>query len=354
MKPDVSVLIPVYNGERYLRAAIDSILGQTHRNFELLVIDDGSRDRSREIASGYADDRIRVIALAHNGGLSNALNEGVAAAQAPLIARQDQDDISEPIRLERQLAFLDHHATIALVGSQGTVVNDAGGVTGEVRRPTGRASLLWFSIFDNPFVHTSIVARTEVLRRVGGYDSAYDPFAQDYELWGRIMQSHEVANLDEALVRYRVNDASTMGNIRDEDRRRFNTVMQELTVRQAQRVLGESAAGAPDGPLLAGVVGGLEPHAVRAFLGLFERLLTTFLSHHTPDREDDFSSTLARQFDALSYRVRPPSRESVMRIYSHLLRHHPDVMRHISWTRTLALLLAGRAGRDRLGQWWRS
>jgi glycosyltransferase involved in cell wall biosynthesis len=356
VKPDVSVLMPVYNGERFLRPAIESILTQTHRNFELVIIDDGSQDASFNIASSYNDDRVQVIRLEQNRGLANALNVGIEAAKAPLIARQDQDDCSEPLRLERQLEFLSHHDAIALVGSQGIVVNDSGTAIGEVRRPTGMASLQWFSIFDNPFIHTSIVVRAAILRRVGGYDAAYDPFAQDYELWGRIMESHQVANLDDRLVRYRVNDTSTMGAFRENDadqRRQFEAIMQQLTVRQAQRVLGDGAVDRSHGPLLAGVVSGLPPVSVAAFLDVFERLLERFHTTHRTNRSDDFNWTLARQFDAVSYRLRPPSRAAVLRIYRHALRYHPEMIRYVSWPRLVTLAVAGKTGRERLRQWWR-
>jgi glycosyltransferase involved in cell wall biosynthesis len=344
--------MPVYNGERFLRPAIESILTQTHRNLELLVIDDGSSDHSSQIASSYDDKRLTVITLPNNRGLAHALNEGIAAARAPFIARQDQDDISEPARLERQLAFLRQHDTIALVGSQGTVINDRGGIIGEVRRPTSRNSLRWFSIFDNPFVHTSIVVRANVLRRSGGYDPAYDPFAQDHELWGRIMELGDPANLGERLVRYRVNDTSTMadvqaGSAENGQRQRFVAIMQRLAVGQARRVLGNDAAVDADGALLAGMVGGLPPASVSAFLDMYERLLAAFMARH-PVVDDDFSWTIARQFDAVSYRVRPSSRASALQIYVHLLRHHPEVARHVSWMRALTLLVAGRRGRDRL------
>ena len=349
------MVLPVYNGERYLRAAIDSVLAQTHRNFELIIVDDGSRDRTLSIASAYDDKRIQVIGLQPNRGLSNALNAGIQAATAPFIARQDHDDLSEPIRLERQLEYLRAHEAVAVVGSQGAVVNDTGSVIGHVRRPTGTASLQWFSIFDNPFIHTSVVVRSDVLRSVGGYDAAYDPFAQDYDLWGRIMASHQVVNLHEALVRYRVNDDSIMGAIRDDgtaSRGQFEQIMQQLTLRQAQRVVGDGVVKPSDGPLLAGVVGGLPPESVTAFLDVFERLLAAFIRQHQPPRVSDFHWTLARQFDALSYRLTPSSRAAVLRIYLHLVRYHPEVIGDVSWPRMLALLAGGRTGRERLRQWW--
>ncbi|MEO8678749.1 MAG: glycosyltransferase [Vicinamibacterales bacterium] len=359
MEPDVTVLMPVYNGERHLRAAIDSILSQTHHNFELVIVDDGSSDGSAGIVSSYRDARIRAVGLGQNVGLANALNEGLRHARAALIARQDQDDLAEPRRLERQLKFLKERPEVALVGSQGMAISEAGVATGIVRRPVGRDSIRWFSLFDNPFIHTSVVFRASIVREVGGYDHAYDPFSQDYDLWGRVMQDHVVANLDESLVRYRVSDSSVIGamrtDARDSDKqRRFDAILRELTLRQARRVLGEAAVTDEDGSLLAGLVRGLAGDQVPAFLALFERLLEIFTQRFDRAGSPDFGRTLARQFDAVAFRVAPPSRRVLFSIYAHVARVHPEVLAHVSWPRTAAMLLFGKSGRERLGHWWRT
>src|SRR5215831_13027957 len=116
--PDVTVLLPVYNGEAYLPATIDSVLAQTYGRFELLIVDDGSTDRTTAIARAYDDPRVRVERFEANRGLSAALNRGLQVAAAPLIARQDADDVSRPDRLEAQVAFLRADDDVALLGSQ--------------------------------------------------------------------------------------------------------------------------------------------------------------------------------------------------------------------------------------------
>src|ERR1044071_3222306 len=115
--PAVSVLMAVYNGERHLQAAIDSILAQTFTDFALVIVDDGSTDGSRAIVAGCDDPRIRLIALERNGGLSAALNAGLAAIESPLVARQDADDLSEPDRLARQMAVMRERPDLAILGS---------------------------------------------------------------------------------------------------------------------------------------------------------------------------------------------------------------------------------------------
>lgn len=356
MKPDVSVLMAVYNGERHLPAAIDSILSQTHRHFELLIVDDGSTDRSAEIAASRRDERIRIIRLVKNRGLSAALNHGLAAAAAPRIARQDADDIAEPERLARQLAFMDAHPNVALLGTQGTVIAEDGHTTGVVSRPVGKDSIRWFSLFDNPFIHTSVMFQAAAAREAGGYDAAYDPFSQDYDLWCRIADRHEVANLEERLIRYRVSGSSIIGAVRDDGSdaeydRRFDRVVRELTLKQARRLFGPDAVSEAGADLLAGPVRGLPPDRVAAFLALFDRLLEQF---RRTGADEDFDATLARLFDAVAFRLRPASRAAAAAIYLHILRHHPALLARISWPRTLTLLLFGRSGRDRIGSWVRS
>jgi glycosyltransferase involved in cell wall biosynthesis len=356
--PDVTVLMAVYNGERHVRHAIESVLSQTHRDFEFVIVDDGSNDRTAEFVSSYRDSRVRLVAMNRNVGLSTALNEGLRLAQSPLVARQDVDDLSEPKRLERQLAAMAARPDLALLGAQGIDIDEDGAQTGTVRRCTEPGSIRWFSIFDNPFIHTSVMFRTDVARALGGFNPAYDPYLQDYDLWCRMMETHAVANLPDTLVRYRVSDTSIIGSLDtagpgSEYRQRFERIIHDLTARQTRRVLGSDALSDVEEPLTAGFLLGLERASIGAFLSLFERLLSRYRERY-PDRASaDFRWTLARQFDALAFRVRPPTRESVLAIYLHVLRHHPAVTASVSWPRILPALLLGKTGRDRLARWKR-
>src|SRR6185369_12980087 len=114
--PLISVVLPVYNGEEYLRESIDSILKQSYSNFEFLILNDGSSDRSEEIIQSYSDPRIKYHKHA-NCGLAATLNKGIELAKGEYIARQDQDDISLPTRLEKQITFLENHSEYAMVGT---------------------------------------------------------------------------------------------------------------------------------------------------------------------------------------------------------------------------------------------
>lgn len=200
-KTQVTVLMPVYNAEQYLREAIESILGQTHRDFEFLIIDDGSTDQSGAIINSYYDPRIRAVPNGNNFGLIYTLNRGLDLAQGELIARMDADDISQPERLARQVAFLNNHVNVGVCGSW-------------IEWFMGRELIDQFPVNDReikqnlpyrcPFAHPAVMLRAAVLRRYRlRYDPCY-PHAEDYELWTRLASLTDFANLPEVLLKYRI------------------------------------------------------------------------------------------------------------------------------------------------------
>lgn len=203
--PPITVLMPVYNGAAYLAESIDTILAQTCRDFEFLIINDGSKDDSQSILEDYAgrDARIKLVQQA-NMGLAATLNKGLAMASGALVARQDQDDLSAPERLARQLAWMQAHPDCVLLGTRASIWAD--------RTPTDRAhdhpvlnSVLKLDLlFNNPFVHSSVMLRRDRVLALGGYttDRNRQP-PEDYELWARIGRAARVANLPERLLVYR-------------------------------------------------------------------------------------------------------------------------------------------------------
>jgi len=349
----------VYNGERYLGAAIDSILAQSFADFEFVIVDDGSTDRSREIVRGYDDPRIRLLPLDRNVGLSSALNAGLAAATSELVARQDADDLAEPNRLERQVSVMRGRSHVALLGCRATAITEGGVPSGVVWRPVEPTSIRWYALFDNPFVHTSVMFRTRVVRdELGGFDRAFDPFSQDYALWCRLMERHAVANLADQLVRYRVLPSSIIGALegqthREDYRNRFAAIVRQIVGDYARCALGHRV-NEQEATLLADFVLGVDETALETFLELFERLLSSFLEHYPNARVSrDFQDTLARQFDAIALRVVPPTRRSAWTVYAHALSRHPRLLTDLPWSRALTLLVLGKAGRRRLSDWRR-
>jgi glycosyltransferase involved in cell wall biosynthesis len=207
--PDVSIVVPIYNGAKYLRETLDSLLSQSFRNFELLAIDDGSKDDSAEIVRSLGDPRVRLIQKP-NGGLCDALNCGIAEAKTPFLARNDQDDLSLPTRLERQLQTMHENPdAIALL----TFNSKFGG-----RRSWANTDKLQMSsgtvrpykaMEDGCLLGSTMLARVEALRSIGGFRQAYYP-VDDWDLECRLSQAGQVLVLCEPLTAYRFQaDANT-------------------------------------------------------------------------------------------------------------------------------------------------
>jgi glycosyltransferase involved in cell wall biosynthesis len=208
--------MPVFNGQTTLVAAIESILAQTYHNFELIIIDDGSRDRSLEIIKLFADERIRVFTQS-NMGLAKTLNVGIFNSNGDFIARQDQDDISMPTRIEKQIKRFIQNIDLVLLGTRGHMINDEGKVVGKINMPSRNLDLQYITNFYNPFIHTSIMMRSMVLKQIGGYTEEVEKQPpEDYELWGRLKRMGQIENLNECLVKYRVSNNSMSRNHRNE------------------------------------------------------------------------------------------------------------------------------------------
>ena len=206
--PRVSVVMAVHDGESFLQEAIDSILHQHYRDLEFIIIDDGSNDRTAAILAGCADPRVRVLRNARNLGLAESLNRGLTEARGEFIARQDADDISEPDRLGAQVAYLDAHPDVALLGSAHVEIDAQGRVLAQIDANCHHVTILWAMLFYCPFAHTAVMFRRQrVLDTVGAYDPSYR-YSMDYEYWTRIAARFRVANLPEFLVRLRIHNRS--------------------------------------------------------------------------------------------------------------------------------------------------
>ncbi len=236
--PVVSVLMPVYNGERYLAAAMESILAQTFGDFEFLVIDDGSTDGSMGIAAGYAraDARIRLLKNAREKGIAGALNTGIGEARGDFIARMDADDISFPERLARQVAFLRNNPEHALVGTWAEIWVETEKSFRSHRHPSSDSLLKTLLLFNNPFVHSSVMFRADVARELGGYATGRTGrFTEDYEFWSRIARVRRIANIPEFLHVYR----EQAGSITDRRRNSYTDSIVAISVANIESLLGE-------------------------------------------------------------------------------------------------------------------
>lgn len=205
--PRVSVVMSVFNGEKYLREAIDSMLGQTLCDFEFIIIDDGSTDKGLEIIKTYGDPRIIVVEQ-ENTGLAKALNNGIKLARGKYIARMDADDISLPERLEKQYSFLTSHPECVCLGSNADVMNLEGNYLFTSNVPTEWATIKPLLPYISPFFHSSTMFRKDVFSLCGGYNEFIRHHFEDLILWNQMARRGTLRNISDALIKYRLTPAS--------------------------------------------------------------------------------------------------------------------------------------------------
>jgi hypothetical protein len=235
----------VYNGARFLRDAVESILNQTFDDFEFLIVDDGSTDVTPAVLAEYqhADSRI-CVQTQSNRGQCPSLNDACRSARANYIARMDSDDVSRPDRFEKQMEFLSTHPDVALVGAQMVRVTDADVEVDVWRYPTANDELQEALLASNVFAHPSVVFRRDVFLKVGGYRCQFAP-AEDYDLWLRIADQHAIANLPDPLLRYRLHgDNLSVQNLRTQ-------VVGALSAQAATRIRRVSGVDPLDGAELS-------------------------------------------------------------------------------------------------------
>ncbi|HOZ36486.1 MAG TPA: glycosyltransferase [bacterium] len=207
--PKISVIMSVYNGQKYVQEAIQSIIDQTSKDWELIVVNDGSNDESGKIIAEFKDERIIIITNKVNLGLTKSLNLALNQAAGEYIARLDSDDISEAERLEKQLTFMEKHPEIVLVGSGVIRINDQGGKMANEQVATGPLALKYALLLHNPFYHSTIFFRRKEIMAAGGYNEDYR-CAQDFELYSRLAKKYQLNNINEPLVRFRVHQESVV------------------------------------------------------------------------------------------------------------------------------------------------
>ncbi|HEC06617.1 MAG TPA: glycosyltransferase [Thiolapillus brandeum] len=240
--PDISVLMAAHNNEKYLPLAIQSILDQSFRNIELIIVDDCSSDASPDILQRYAerDRRVSIIRNDENIGLSRSLNKGLEVARGKYIARMDDDDVALPGRFLLQLEYLQAHRLVLCGGWFRTI--------GRLRNRTFRypvddEDIRVYMLFQNPFMHPSVIMETRVLQELGGYSADY-PYAEDYHLFARMSQKGRIGNVPAVVHRYRLH------------RNRVSDKYNATQVQSAHRVRSEYLAAAGFEP----TAGELEAH----------------------------------------------------------------------------------------------
>lgn len=226
--PKVSVLMPVFNAEAYLAEAIESILKQSFTDFEFLIFNDGSIDKSHQIITSYSSDtRIRYINSTTNRGYLVYLNEGLQLAQGEYIARMDADDLSMPTRFEDQVKFLDKNLDYALVGSKVDYINGEGEYLFTPDLPHNDEEIKARLFFNNCIYHPSVMIRMKSLG-ASQYDANYYP-AEDYEMWVRLARNYKFKILDDILLKYRWHDSNISKTKNQQQRKCMDRIYMSYT-----------------------------------------------------------------------------------------------------------------------------
>lgn len=226
-KPKISVLMPVYNAEKYLREAIESILNQTFKDFEFIIINDASTDSSKKIIIFYKDQRIKYFENTHNLGVAKTLNKGLELATAKYIARMDADDISSPQRLAIEYGQIIKDNNIALVASSYETIDQHGKYIYTVNDVSSAEEIFYTLQFRNCLGHPTVIFNKEIiLREFHGYKNCQ---AEDYDLWLRVSKKYKISKINKVLHQLRISDTSRVS--------RFNIAIKNNALKIAQNNL---------------------------------------------------------------------------------------------------------------------
>lgn len=271
--PRVSIIMAVYNGSRYLREAMDSVLSQDYRDYEFVIVDDCSTDDTAEIIASYGDPRTVYIRNERNSGQTPSLNRALHAARGEYVARIDADDAYQPGKLRRQVAYLDAHPEVAVCGTAAVKFDGEGREFGLFTPPL-RTDDVEFSIYHRvPVCHVSVMMRRAVVVAAGGYDEGYR-YAADYALWSTLLKKgQKIANLPEPLMKYRefresLGAVHKVGRAGDESAQ----IIASNAAALAGVTLGDDEAR--DIALLFFPAAGLSPAAIARAYGNLRRLAT--------------------------------------------------------------------------------
>lgn len=210
----VSVVMSVYNGEKYIRETIESVLSQTFTDFEFIILDNGSSDKSSDIINSYKDDRIKFIQNEKNLGLAESLNKGLMISQGEYIARIDADDVCYPDRFEKQVRYLDIYQDICLCSGRYTTLIGTKDIKTRVSEGLNPSQMRFIQFFINQVSHSTVMMRKDMLNKYNlNYNVDY-PGAQDYGLWMEMIRYKEIVILKDNLIKYRIHDTNYSKNIK--------------------------------------------------------------------------------------------------------------------------------------------
>ncbi len=213
-KPLISIVMPAHNAQKYIGKAIESILNQTFKKFELIIVNDASTDKTPSIIRPYArkDKRIVIVSNRQNLDIAGSLNKGIEIARSEIIARMDADDISLPNRLEVQYKAINKSKKIAIVGANIVVMDNKEKDISARNYPENSKDLKKCFFKYSPFAHPVVMFRKKIFDEVGGYDPVYSP-TEDLDLWFRMGMRYQFKSVPQLLLRYRLSEASSSHSI---------------------------------------------------------------------------------------------------------------------------------------------
>lgn len=358
-EPLVTVLLPVYNGERYIKGAIESILCQSYTHFELLIIDDGSEDNTDQIITSFKDERISHVKNKINLGLVQTLNKGLSLAKGDLIARQDADDVSYPDRLKKQVEYMVENEETALLGTQGRVVDENGQsvYVGSFSKPERPIGIRWSLCFDNAFIHTSVMFRKKIiLDKFQGYKEftslkSKSP-GQDYELWSRVSKNQAVANLPDVLVDCREHSRSISSSLSGDKGEIAQKGNLEIVTSNVRNVFGLDTYSEDQIKLIAQFRHGITGNDYIKVLAVLGDMVSKYVERFPEAKNDPkFMGGVAMQLADLAYPYLGKNNLAAIKIYAKSAKYRPGVMLRWPWLKMLLLMLFGERSREIYRNW---
>lgn len=209
-KPLISIVMPAYNAQKYISVAIESILNQTFKKFELIVINDCSKDKTLDIIKFFSkkDSRVKLVNNDSRLYIADSLNKGISFAESNIIARMDADDISFPNRLELQFKLINSSKNIAAIGTNIVLIDKVGKEIATRRYPQSSKELRNCLFRYSPFAHPVVMFRKNMFEEVGGYNPKYSP-TEDLDLWFRLGSKYDFKSIPEILLKYRLDEKSS-------------------------------------------------------------------------------------------------------------------------------------------------
>lgn len=322
--PEVSVILTVYNGESYLSTAIESIFKQTFRDFELIVINDGSTDTTSAIIESYSDPRVIYLQNEKNIGSSKSLNKGLSIARGRYIAIMDADDISMPERFSKQFKFLESNPEVGVCGTWNNVIDKKGNLVGKARHPVSSNVISCFLLFDNCISNPTTMYRKKIIQDIGYYNSEFI-VALDYDLWTRTIGHYKFSNIPEFLLSYRKHGGNMSHNPE-----KFHQEDYSIRKREIEKLLEHSLSSEEDVALSKLIKPNSKMQLNEIFLidALILKIYKKFLLNNkiSPDELEEINLFFANQVLYLAGLSKPLSKIACVKLITHGFRYHPATL----------------------------